>query len=87
MHLEQVRQYHPCTCTRYNGHLPRCGFSIKIKTGTSQVDLQRDPGCDGELVRPPMPKMLRKIDAPKPKKLGQKKKLDAEWQFCSHLFG
>ena len=24
MHLEQVRWYHPCTCTRYNGHLPRC---------------------------------------------------------------
>ena len=37
MHLEQVRRYHRCTCMRYNSHLPRCNFSIRIKTGTSRV--------------------------------------------------
>ena len=29
LYLHEVQRYHPCTCTRYNSHLPRCDFSIK----------------------------------------------------------
>ena len=31
LHLHEVQHYHPCTCTRCNGHLPRCDFSIKTE--------------------------------------------------------
>ena len=31
LYLHEVQRYHPCTCTRYNGHLPKCDFSIKKK--------------------------------------------------------
>ena len=29
LYLHEVQRYHPCTCTRYNSHLPRCDFNIK----------------------------------------------------------
>ena len=37
MHLEQVRWYHLCTCTRYNGHLPKCDFSFKYNGNLTGV--------------------------------------------------
>ena len=27
LYLHEVQRYHPCTCPRYNGHLPICDFS------------------------------------------------------------
>ena len=29
LYLHEAQRYHPCTCTQYNGHLPKCDFSIK----------------------------------------------------------
>ena len=36
-HLEQVRRYHPCTCTGYDGTTFVRVISVKEKTGISQV--------------------------------------------------
>ena len=40
LYLHEVQRYHPCTCTKYNGHLARCDFRKKKNRISQAYHLQ-----------------------------------------------